>query len=155
MKKSPFLKVADNRKARFNYNIEDTWEAGLSLLGSEVKSARKGQATIHEAYASFYDTSLCLINSHIPEYFQANRFNHNPRRPRTLLMHKKEIKRITGLIERKGYTLVPLSLYFNERGWLKVQLGLGTGKKDYDKRETIRRREWDREKQRVLKNHGS
>ncbi len=143
--------VAVNRRARFDWFVESTVEAGLVLVGSEVKSARKGQATVHEAYASFEDGELYLVNSYIPEYSGANRFNHEPRRRRKLLLHRREMNKLLGATQRKGYSLVPLSLYFNARGLLKISLGLALGKKDHDRRETIREREWQRQKARTLR----
>lgn len=143
--------VAVHRRARFDYHIEDTVEAGIVLVGSEVKSARKGQAAIHEAYASMEDGELYLINSYIPEYAGANQFNHEPRRRRKLLVHRRELKKFLGATQRKGYSLIPLSLYFNRRGLLKVSLGLAVGKKLHDKRETIKERDWQRQKSRTLR----
>ena len=145
--------VAENRKARYNYAIEDTFEAGLVLGGTEVKSLRNGKANIAESYASYEDGELWLINSHIPEYLQANRFNHEPRRRRKLLMSKREIARLSQAVAREGMTLIPLKLYFNDRGRAKLQLGLGKGKKIHDKRETQAKRDWSRQKQRLLKDH--
>src|SRR5690606_20566740 len=121
--------VAENRKARFNYAIEDTVEAGISLTGTEVKSIRGGKATIAESYADSKDGEIWLINANIPEYLQANRFNHEPRRPRKLLLHKKQINKLAGAVERSGMTLIPLKMYFNERGRAKLLLGLAKGKK--------------------------
>ena len=117
--------VADNRKARFNYFIDDTMEAGLALTGTEVKSLRSGKATIAESYADARGGEIWLINSNIPEYLQANRFNHSPKRPRKLLLHRRQINKLTGAVEREGMTLVPLKLYFNEKGRAKVELALG------------------------------
>lgn len=146
--------VAENRKARYNYAIEDTFEAGLVLGGTEVKSLRNGKANIAESYASYEDGELWLINSHIPEYLQANRFNHEPRRRRKLLMSKREIARLSQAVAREGMTLIPLKLYFNERGRAKLQLGLGKGKKVHDKRETEKKRDWNREKSRLMRDRG-
>ncbi|MCJ8310779.1 MAG: SsrA-binding protein SmpB [Rhizobiaceae bacterium] len=146
--------VAENRKARYNYAIEDTFEAGLVLGGTEVKSLRNGKANIAESYASYEDGELWLINSHIPEYLQANRFNHEPRRRRKLLMSKREISRLSQAVAREGMTLIPLKLYFNERGRAKLQLGLGKGKKVHDKRETEKKRDWNREKSRLMRDRG-
>jgi len=146
--------VADNRKARHNYEIEETFEAGLALLGSEVKSLRSGKANIAEAYASEKDGELSLLNSYIAEYAQAGRRNHEPRRPRKLLMHRREIDRLIGAVQRQGMTLVPLRLYFNDRGIAKLLLGLGRGKKVHDKRETERKRDWERQKARLMREKG-
>ncbi len=144
--------IAENRKARHNYFIEDDYEAGIMLLGTEVKSLRAGGANIQESYASFENDGLFLVNAHIAEYGFGNRNNHEPARPRKLLMHKRELARLFQQIQRAGKTLVPLSLYFNERGKVKVKLGLAAGKKQHDKRQTEKKRDWNREKQRLLKN---
>lgn len=146
--------IAENRKARYNYAIEDTFEAGLVLVGTEVKSLRNGKANIAESYASYEDGELWLINSHIPEYLQANRFNHEPRRRRKLLMSAREIARLSQSVAREGMTLVPLKLYFNDRGRAKLQIGLAKGKKIHDKRETEKKRDWNREKSRLLRDRG-
>jgi len=146
--------VAENRKARYNYHLEDTFEAGIALVGTEVKSLREGRANIAEAYAEIREGEAWLINAHIPEYTHGNIHNHEPRRPRKLLLHKREIKRLMGAVERRGYTLVPLKLYFNARGTAKLQLALGKGKRKVDKREDIKQRDWQRRKQRLLKEYG-
>lgn len=146
--------VAQNRKARHNYLIEETLEAGLVLTGSEVKSLREGRASIGEAYAGEQEGELYLFNAHIPEYRAANRLNHPPKRPRKLLVHRRELNRLFGQIQREGYTVVPLSLYFNPRGIAKVELGLAKGKRQIDKRETAKRRDWDRQKARLLRERG-
>jgi len=146
--------VAENRKARFNYAIEDTVEAGISLTGTEVKSIRNGKTTIAESYADPKGGEIWLINANIPEYLQANRFNHEPKRPRKLLLHKKEINKLAGAVERNGMTLIPLKLYFNERGRAKLLLGLAKGKKLHDKRETEKKRDWNREKGRLMRARG-
>jgi SsrA-binding protein len=143
--------VAQNRKARHDYFIEDTLEAGMQLLGSEVKSLRSGRASIAEAFAAEKDGDLYLLNAHIPEYESANRFNHTPRRPRKLLLHKKESERLKGRINREGVTIVPLAIYFNARGIAKCQLGVAKGKHKSDKRQTIKERDWQREQARVLR----
>ena len=143
--------MAQNRKARHDYFIEDTLEAGMMLLGSEVKSLRSGRASIAEAFAAEKDGDLYLLNAHIPEYESANRFNHAPRRPRKLLLHKKESERLKGRINREGMTLVPLAIYFNARGIAKCQLGVAKGKHKSDKRQTIKERDWQREQARVLR----
>ncbi len=146
--------IAQNRKARHNYLIEESLEAGLVLAGTEVKSLRQGRASIVEAYAADRQGELYLLNSHIPIYDAAGRFNHQPKRPRKLLLHSRELARLIGLIRREGYTLVPLSLYFNERGIAKVELGLGRGKRKADKRETEKRRDWQRQKARLMRERG-
>jgi len=146
--------VAENRKARHNYDILETFEAGIALEGSEVKSLREGKANIAESYASPEDGELYLINSSIQEYKQANRFNHEERRPRKLLMHKREIARLIGATEREGMTIVPLRLYFNDRGIAKVELALAKGRKMHDKREAEKERDWQRQKARLLRERG-
>ena len=146
--------VADNRKARFNYEIGDTFEAGIVLTGSEVKSLRAGKATIAESYADARGGELWLINSNISEYKQAGRFNHVPKRPRKLLLHKRQVNKLIGAVEREGMTLVPLKLYFNDKGRAKVELALAKGKKLHDKRETEKKRDWAREKGRLLRQKG-
>ena len=146
--------AAQNRKARHNYTIEDSVEAGIVLQGSEVKSLREGRATITEAYATEQGGDLYLINGYIPEYKQAGKFNHEPRRPRKLLLHKRQIGRMIGAIQREGMTLVPLKLYFNERGMAKLELGLAKGKRNYDKRESEKKKDWDRQKAQVLRDKG-
>lgn len=143
--------VAENRKARFSYEVLDTFETGLVLTGTEVKSLREGKANIQDSYASPEGGELWLINAYLPEYFQANRFNHEPRRRRKLLVKKRELARMAQAVERQGMTLVPLKIYFNERGRAKLLLALGRGKKLHDKRETEKQRDWDREKGRLLK----
>ena len=146
--------VAQNRKARHNYFIEETLEAGLMLVGSEVKSLRGGRASIAEAFAAEKEGELYLINANIPEYEAANRFNHAPKRPRKLLLHRRQINKLIGAVEREGMTLVPLKLYFNEKGRAKIELALARGKKLYDKRDTERKRSWDRERGRLLRQKG-
>ena len=146
--------VADNRRARFNYEIGETFEAGIALTGSEVKSLRAGKATIAESYADARGGEIWLINSNIPEYQQAGRFNHAPKRLRKLLLHQRQIDRLAGAVERDGMTIVPLKLYFNEKGRAKVEIALGRGKKLYDKRETLKKRSWEREKGRLLRQRG-
>jgi SsrA-binding protein len=152
--KSAYRVVADNRKARFNYEILDTLEAGIALTGTEVKSLRGGKATIAEAYAGPSGEELFLFNAYIPEYLQANRFNHETRRPRRLLLHKRQIDKLIGATQREGFTVIPLKIYFNERGRAKVELGLGRGKKLHDKRETEKKRSWDRERSRLMRDKG-
>ncbi|EFI50292.1 SsrA-binding protein SmpB [Afipia sp. 1NLS2] len=153
-KERPIKVVAENRKARFNYSIEDTIEAGVMLTGTEVKSARNGKSTIAESYADSKGGEIWLVNANIPEYLQANRFNHEPRRPRKLLLHKRQINKLIGAIEREGMTLIPLKMYFNEQGRLKLELALAKGKKLHDKRETEKKRDWSREKSRLLRARG-
>jgi SsrA-binding protein len=146
--------VADNRKARFNYEIVETYEAGIALTGTEVKSLRQGKATIGEAYAGPSGEDFFLFNAYIPEYLQANRFNHETRRPRRLLLHRRQINKLIGATQREGFTVVPLRLYFNESGRAKVELGLGRGKKLHDKRETEKERTWNRERARLMREKG-
>ena len=146
--------VAQNRKARHNYIIEETLEAGIVLMGTEVKSLRAGRASIGEAYAADEGGQLYLLNAHIPEYAAASRFNHAPKRPRKLLVHSRELRRLLGQVQREGYTLVPLRLYFNARGIAKVELGLARGKRKVDKRETEKKRDWQREKARLMRAKG-
>jgi SsrA-binding protein len=146
--------VAENRKARFNYEIEDKIEAGLVLTGSEVKSLRAGKANIADSYASDEGGALYLINAHIAEYAQAGRTNHEPTRRRKLLLHRRELDRLRGAIQREGMAVVPLRLYFNARGIAKVQLGLAKGKKLHDKRETEKKRDWERQKGRLMREKG-
>lgn len=153
-KERPIKVVAENRKARFNYSIEDTIEAGIMLTGTEVKSARNGKSTIAESYADSKGGEIWLVNANIPEYLQANRFNHEPRRSRKLLLHKRQINRLIGAIEREGMTLIPLKMYFNGQGRLKLELALAKGKKLHDKRETEKKRDWSREKSRLLRARG-
>lgn len=146
--------VADNRRARFDYHVEETFEAGLALQGTEVKALRAGQATIAESYAEVRDGEVWLINSNIPEYSHGNRLNHEPKRPRKLLLHEREINKMFGAVERKGMTLVPLSIYFNSTGRAKVELALAKGKQAHDKRATIKDRDWKRDKARLMREKG-
>ena len=146
--------VADNRAARFHYAIEDTLEAGISLTGTEVKSLRSGRATIGEAYAGPSGGDLMLFNAYIPEYVQASRFNHETKRPRRLLLHRRQIDKWIGATQRQGYTVVPLKIYFNERGRAKVELGLGKGKQAHDKREAAKERDWQRDRARIMRDRG-
>ena len=146
--------IAENRKAHHNYFINDTLEAGLMLTGTEVKSLRAGQASIAEAYAVEKDGCLQLINAHIPEYKGGNRFNHEPLRPRPLLLHKREIERLSNAIARAGVTVVPLKLYFNERGIAKCLLGIAKGKKQHDKRASSKDRDWKRDQARLMRDRG-
>jgi SsrA-binding protein len=147
--------VAENRKARHEYFVNDTYEAGLQLVGTEVKSLRKGQSNIAESYASFEDGGLWLINSYIPEYQSTGKFfQHEPRRKRRLLMRKSEMHKLATAVERKGMTLVPLELYFNPRGIAKLKLALAEGKKLHDKRDAEKKRDWQREKARLMREKG-
>jgi SsrA-binding protein len=150
----PIKIAAENRKARFNYAIEDTFEAGVALTGTEVKSIRNGKATIAESYADARGGEIWLVNATIPEYLQGNRFNHAPKRPRKLLLHRRQINKLIGAVEREGMTLIPLKLYFNEKGRAKIELALAKGKKLHDKRETEKKRDWNREKGRLLRARG-
>lgn len=153
--KNPNIRtIAENRKARFSYEIVDTLEAGLVLTGTEVKALRQGQANIQESYASAEGGEIWLINANIPEYKQGNRFNHEPRRRRKLLVSRKEMARLAQSVEREGMTMVPLKLYFNERGIAKLLLATARGKKSHDKRETVKERDWNRQKRRLLKELG-
>jgi SsrA-binding protein len=149
-----FKVVADNRKARFNYEIGDVIEAGIVLTGSEVKSLRAGKGSIAESYADARAGEIWLINANIPEYRQAHRFNHAPKRPRKLLLHQRQINKFAGAVEREGMTIVPLKLYFNEKGRAKIAIALGKGKKLHDKRETLKKRSWERERGRLMRQKG-
>ncbi|UDL95411.1 MULTISPECIES: SsrA-binding protein SmpB [Lichenihabitans] len=151
IKAKNFKVVADNRRARYNYEIGEVFEAGLVLTGTEVKSLRLGKATIAESYASAEKGELFLINANIPEYLQANRFNHEPRRPRKLLMKARQIAKLAIGVEREGMSIVPLKVYFNERGMAKIEIAIAKGKKLHDKRETEKLRDWNREKSRLLR----
>lgn len=154
-KQAPARKnIADNRKARYNFEIMEVIEAGIVLTGTEVKSLRVNQANIAESYASYENGAFWLINSYIPEYTQGNRFNHDPRRLRKLLLSQKQIVRLANAMARDGMTVVPLKFYFNERGMAKLEIALARGKKLHDKRETEKNRDWDREKSRLLRDRG-
>ena len=146
--------VAENRRARYEYHIEDTVEAGIALTGTEVKSLRFGEGSIAESYAAVEGEAIWLINANVPEFSHGNRFNHEPRRPRKLLLNRREIDKLSAAVSREGMTLVPLSVYFNSRGRAKVELALAKGKKLHDKRETEKQRDWKREQGRLLRNHG-
>jgi len=146
--------VAENRRARFDYYIEDTVEAGIALTGTEVKSLRFGEGSIAESYAEVRGGEAWLVNSNVPEFSHGNRFNHEPKRPRKLLLHRREVDRLQGAVERKGMTLVPLSIYFNSQGRAKVELALAKGKNAADKRHTIKERDWKRDQARLLREHG-
>ncbi len=142
--------VAQNRKARHNYFIEETFEAGLSLTGTEVKSLRGGRSTIAESYVTALDGEAWLVNATIPEYAGGNRFNHEPRRPRKLLLHRSQVNKLIGAIQRQGRTVVPLQIYFNEKGRAKLEIALALGKKAHDKRASIKERDWQRQRSRLL-----
>ena len=146
--------IAENRRARYDYFIENTLEAGLQLTGTEVKSLRNGRANIAESYAAVEGREIVLINANIPEYGPANRFNHEPKRPRKLLLHRKEIDKLIGAVQRDGRTLAPLKLYFNDKGRVKLELALATGKKAPDKRAATAERDWKREQGRIMRNKG-
>ena len=146
--------VAENRRARFDYFIEDKFEAGIALSGTEVKALRAGEGGIAESYAEVRKGEAWLINANIPEFSHGNRFNHEPKRPRKLLLHAREIERMVGAVERKGMTLVPLSIYFNSRGRAKVELALAKGKQNHDKRQSTKDRDWQRDKARLLRERG-
>ena len=146
--------VAENRRARFDYAIDQVFEAGIALQGTEVKSLRFGEGTIAESYAEVAGGEVWLINANIPEYSHGNRLNHEPRRPRKLLLHSREIERMFGAVERKGMTLVPLSVYFNSTGRAKVELALAKGKQAHDKREAVKDRDWKRDKARLMRERG-
>ncbi|WP_029073984.1 SsrA-binding protein SmpB [Kaistia adipata] len=146
--------AADNRRARFDYEIGQTYEAGIMLTGTEIKSLRGGRSTIGDSYAAEKGGEVWLFNAYIPEYLEANRFNHETRRPRKLLLHKKEIARLSQAVQREGMTIVPLKIYFNDRGRAKVEIALARGKKLHDKRQTEKARDWNREKGRLLRDKG-
>jgi SsrA-binding protein len=153
-KERVFKVVADNRRARFNYEIGEVVEAGIALTGTEVKSLRQGKATIAESYADARAGEVWLVNANIPEYLEANRFNHAPKRPRKLLLHKRQISKLAAAVEREGMTLVPLKMYFNDKGRAKIEIAVARGKKLHDKRETERKRTWERERSRLLRAKG-
>ncbi len=154
-KAEPKLKIAaENRKARFNYAIGEAFEAGIALTGTEIKSLRNGKATIAESYADAQNGEIWLVNSNIPEYLQANRNNHAPKRPRKLLLHKNQINKLIGAVEKEGMTIVPLKIYFNPRGRAKVEIALAKGKKLHDKRDTEKKRDWQRERGRLMRDKG-
>ena len=154
---SPFDKqkvVAENRRARYDYFVEERLEAGIALVGTEVKSLRHGEGSIAESYATVDGEEVWLINSHIPEYSHGNRLNHQPRRARKLLLKGREVAKLQGAVTRQGLTLVPLSIYFNGRGRAKVELAIARGKKVHDKRESIKERDWKRDQQRLMRTRG-
>jgi len=146
--------AADNRRARFDYEIGQTYEAGIMLTGTEIKSLRGGRSTIGDSYAAEKGGEVWLFNAYIPEYLEANRFNHETRRPRKLLLHKKEIARLSQAVQREGMTIVPLKIYFNDRGRAKVEIALARGKKQHDKRQAEKARDWNREKGRLMRDKG-
>lgn len=146
--------VAQNRRARFDYHIEDKFEAGLALQGTEVKALRAGEATIAESYAEVRGGEVWLVNATIPEYSHGNRLNHEPRRPRKLLLNAREVNKLFGAVEKKGMTIVPLSIYFNKKGRAKVELALAKGKQAHDKRASVKDRDWKRDKARLMRERG-
>lgn len=146
--------IAENRRARYEFAIEETFEAGICLVGTEVKALRLGQANIAESYAAIEGEELFLINANFPIYEPASQFNHKPKRPRKLLLKRKEISKLMGSVQRKGRTIVPLKLYFNDRGLIKLLLGIGVGKKLIDKRQTQKTRDWNKQKSRLMKERG-
>jgi len=146
--------AADNRRARYDFEIGQVFEAGIQLTGTEIKSLRGGRSTIADSYAAEKGGEVWLYNAYIPEYLQANQFNHETRRPRKLLLHKKEIGRLAVAVQREGMTIVPLKIFFNEKGRAKVEIALARGKKLHDKRATEKERDWNREKSRVLRDRG-
>ena len=146
--------VAENRRARFEYFLDDFFEAGIALTGTEVKSLRFGEGSIAESYAEVKDDEVWLVNANVPEFSHGNRFNHEPKRPRKLLLHGREVDKLRNAVARQGMTLIPLSIYFNPRGRAKVELALARGKKLHDKRETDKARDWKREQGRLLRERG-
>lgn len=157
MSKAPATRykvVADNRQARYNFEIGQVFEAGIMLQGTEVKSLRGGKATLGDSYASVEGDELFLVNAYIPEYIQGNQFNHETKRPRKLLLHRREIDKLSNAVRREGMTVVPLKMFFNDKGRAKVEIALAKGKKLHDKRETEKKRDWEREKGRLLRDRG-
>lgn len=146
--------VAENRRARYEYFLEDFFEAGIALTGTEVKSLRFGEGSIAESYAEVKDDQVWLVNANVPEFSHGNRHNHEPKRPRKLLLHEREIEKMRVAVGREGMTLIPLSIYFNPRGRAKVELALAKGKKLHDKRDTEKARDWKREQGRLLRERG-
>lgn len=146
--------IAENRRARFDYFLEDNLEAGIQLLGTEIKALRDGRANIAESYAAVEGREIVLINADIPPYKQANRFNHEPRRPRKLLLHRKQIDRLIGAVQKDGQTIIPVRLYLNSDGKAKLEIALAKGKKLHDKREATAERDWQRDKARLLRDKG-
>ncbi|MFG1400587.1 SsrA-binding protein SmpB [Xanthobacter sediminis] len=153
-KDAPRKVAAENRRARFDYSIEEVFEAGVALTGTEVKSLRTGKATIGESYAAQKNGEMWLYNAYIPEYLEANRFNHETRRPRKLLLHKRQIAKLGNAVEREGMTVVPLKIYFNDRGRAKVEIALAKGRQTHDKREALKERSWARDKARLMRDRG-
>ena len=153
-KEQPRKNAAVNRRARFDYAIGQTFDAGIVLTGTEIKSLRSGKATIGESYAAEKNGELWLVNAYVPEYLEANRFNHETKRPRKLLLHQREIARLINAVNREGMTIVPLKIFFDDKGWAKVEIALAKGKKLHDKRESEKKRDWGREKSRIMKNRG-
>lgn len=151
MSESEHTIIAHNRKARFEYSIDDVFEAGLVLTGTEVKALRAGRVSIQDGYASVYVGEIFLHNVNIPEYAQGNRHNHNPTRSRKCLLHKRQVLKLIGILKTKGITLIPLSLYFNSKGIAKVELGVAKGRKQYEKRDMIKQRDWKREQSQLLR----
>ena len=149
-----FKVIADNRKARFNYEIGEVVEAGIALTGTEVKSLRQGRANIAESYADAKGGEIWLVNANIPEYLQASRFNHAPKRPRKLLLHRRQINKLAAAVDREVMTIVPLKLFFNDKGRAKIEIALGRGKKLHDKRESEKKRSWERERGRLMRLKG-
>lgn len=146
--------IAENRRARFDYAIEDTFEAGISLVGTEVKALREGRANIAESYCGVENGEIILVNADIPIYPPASQFNHLPTRPRKLLLKKREITKLVNEQQRKGRTIVPLKMYFNDKGLAKLLIGVGTGKRAIDKRETVKARDWNKQKARIMREKG-
>ena len=146
--------IAENRRARFDYKIEDTFEAGIVLVGTEVKALREGQANIAESYAAIENQELMLVNANIPIYAPASQLNHLPTRPRKLLLKRKEISKLWNETQRKGRTIVPLKMYFNNKGMVKILVGVATGKDKQDKRDTVKKRDWQRDKSRLMRERG-
>ena len=154
MAESPTKTIAENRRARFDYFLEDHMEAGIALLGTEIKALRDGRANIAESYAAVEGREIVLVNADIPPYKQANRFNHEPRRHRKLLLHRKQIDKLIGAVQREGRTIIPVRLYLNEKGMAKLEIALTKGKKIHDKREAVAERDWQRDKARLLRDKG-
>ncbi|MBG7615675.1 SsrA-binding protein SmpB [Brevundimonas sp. BAL450] len=154
MAESPTKTIAENRRARFDYFLEDHMEAGIALLGTEIKALRDGRANIAESYAAVEGREIVLVNADIPPYKQANRFNHEPRRHRKLLLHRKQIDKLIGAVQREGRTIIPVRLYLNEKGMAKLEIALAKGKKIHDKREAVAERDWQRDKARLMRDKG-
>jgi SsrA-binding protein len=154
MAETPTKTIAENRRARFDYFLEDHMEAGIALLGTEIKALRDGRANIAESYAAVEGREIVLVNADIPPYKQANRFNHEPRRHRKLLLHRKQIDKLIGAVQREGRTIIPVRLYLNEKGMAKLEIALAKGKKIHDKREAVAERDWQRDKARLMRDKG-